>query len=180
MDMYSNASAWMHQQPPSSSQLIHENQQLQSDGLSHSDAWKDRSGAASSSQQTLDLSDFDLGIPGEHISSNATQHRPATCSDESRDVSDKASEEADTLPLAPSTSTSPPPQSFYAHNTFQQQPYFLHNGPSSYSFNAGSWPNQPTSVPLSNYSSLNGATTSNPGPSQHHQPPTPPPQMMIE
>lgn len=189
--MYSNATAWLsHQQPPN--QHLHDPQHVHHDGRPPSaDAWKDRSGAAGTSQQTLDLSDFGLGdIPGEHVSLSANivsvqSHGPitATCLKTLCSVGDHTSSQADVLVTVPSSSTSPPPQSFYGHNNFQQQSFFLPNAPASYNpmpYGSTSWPTQPNPVPLSNYSSLNGATTGASGSSHQQQPPPPPVQMMIE
>lgn len=184
--MYSNATAWLaHQQQP-----IHEQQHVQHDGQpSSADAWKDRNGVASSSHQTLDLSDFGLGdIPGEHVSLSAqvytVQPRDLTadaCSNTLHDVGDTTNTEADAHLTVPSTSTSPPPQPYF-HNFQQQNFYVPPNGQqpfNSMAFGPTSWPSQQSTVPLSNYSSLNGAT-SQPPPSQPQQQSPPLPQMMIE
>jgi hypothetical protein len=83
-----------------------------------------------------------------------------------------------------SSISSPPPQPFYG-NSFQANNFFLPSavpGPfNAMAYGAG-WSNQSSQVPLSNYSSLNGATTNSAGSSsqQQHSQQSPPPQMMIE
>jgi protein phosphatase 1 regulatory subunit 10 len=177
MDLY-NASAWLHHPPspvPDSSQHVqHEGRQ------SAVDDWKEPSTAASGAgsspdvQPSLDLSDFTLDIPGERSLSEGVVWKHA---------------ENDVCHSGPSTSSassiSPSSQPFYGH-AFQNN-YFLPSAPVPGPYNAmaygATWGSQ-SHLPLSNYSSLNGATssaTSSGSLSQQsqQQPPSPQP-MMIE
>ncbi|KIJ70622.1 hypothetical protein HYDPIDRAFT_122657 [Hydnomerulius pinastri MD-312] len=88
-----------------------------------------------------------------------------------------------------SNSISPPPQSYYAH---PYQSYYVSAVPGPYNamaYGTMSWANQPTPLPLSSYSTLNGATTtslptSQGSTSQQQTSPQSPalsqPQMMID
>ncbi|KAF9242941.1 hypothetical protein BU15DRAFT_43603 [Melanogaster broomeanus] len=80
-----------------------------------------------------------------------------------------------------SASISPPPQSYYA-NPYQS--YYLSTVPGPYNamaYGAMSWP-QPTTLPLSSYSTLNGATSTQLSTSQQQRTSPPPaqPQLMID
>ncbi|KAF9224415.1 hypothetical protein BS17DRAFT_779754 [Gyrodon lividus] len=84
-----------------------------------------------------------------------------------------------------SSSISPPPQSYYAH---PYQSYYISTVPGPYNamaYGAMSWANQPAPLPLSSYSTLNGATSTQPSTSQQ-QATSPPPsasaqlQLMID
>ncbi|KAH0839546.1 hypothetical protein J3R83DRAFT_432 [Lanmaoa asiatica] len=86
------------------------------------------------------------------------------------------------------TSISPPPQSYYAH---PYQSFYISTVPAPYNamaYGSLSWPNASAPLPLSSYSTLNGATTSSlsqPSTSQQQMaspppPPPPQPQLMID
>ncbi|KZP21744.1 hypothetical protein FIBSPDRAFT_825474, partial [Athelia psychrophila] len=150
MDMYANTTPW--QQPNHPQHQFGGDPLLgQHDGRPASvDTWKDRVGGGSSSgvQQGMDMNDFTLGD----------------------------------LPAPPNPSASPPSQ-FNIHNIYTPSSFSYGGGPPSFTSNpyntASAWPGQSsTTVPLSSYSTLNGATTSTAGSSQQHSPPSS--HMMID
>jgi len=162
MDLYS-ASAWLHHQPtplPDSSQ--------QEGTQSSPDDWKDRStataglGSSPSAQPSLDLSEFTLDIPGEQfVETQCGKH-----------LFDCQNREADDISLTgPSTSTSSSSsQPFYGHP--YQNNFFLPSsvpGPYNAMAYGTTWGTQ-SQLPLSNYSSLNGATTTSSPSSSSQQP----------
>lgn len=146
------------------------------------DDWKEvaasTSGAGSSGvQPSMDMSDFALGISGEQFAhlNRSPQYLDLHPSDRR---------------TAPSPTTTLPQQSQSSYYPFPQHPnYFLAGTPGTYSglhYATPTWP-APVSnshIPLSSYSSLNGATSSASTPMQSSQPasssPPPPPQIMIE
>src|ERR1700722_1441210 len=84
--------------------------------------------------------------------------------------------------LGPSSSASSPPPPFYGHS--YQNNFFLPSavpGPYNAIAYGSTWGNQ-SQLPLSNYSTLNGATTTTSAnsSSQQQPPPSPPQPMMIE
>jgi protein phosphatase 1 regulatory subunit 10 len=170
MDLY-NASAWLHHPPspvPDSSQHAqHEGRQ------SAANDWKEpstaTSGAGSSSdvQPSLDLSDFTLDIPGEQSLLEEIVWKHA---------------ENDVCRAGPSTSSSSnSSQPFYGH-AFQNN-YFLPSttvpGPYNAMAYGATWGSQ-SHLPLSNYSSLNGATSASSSGSLSQQQSSSPQPMMIE
>ena len=148
-----------------------------------SDDWKETtvgtSGAGPSGvQPSMDLGDFTLDLSGEPFAHlNHSLHYPDSL------PSDRPAAPSPTsgLPQQPSQS---PYYSFPHHAN-----YFLAGTPGHYNgihFTQPTWPaSAPNShIPLSSYSSLNGATTSTSAPMQSPQqsaaPSPPPPQIMIE
>ena len=81
----------------------------------------------------------------------------------------------------PAPSLSQPSSSFYP---FQHGSFFISGTPSAYnpsSYSNPSWPPSPISqIPVSSYSSLNGATAVSPPPGQPSHVRDPPPPMVIE
>ncbi|KAI9572421.1 hypothetical protein HD554DRAFT_2185406 [Boletus coccyginus] len=82
-----------------------------------------------------------------------------------------------------STSISPPPQSYYAH---PYQSFYVSTIPAPYNamaYGSMSWPSSSAPLPLSSYSTLNGATSSSlsqPSTSQQQIASPTPPQLMID
>ena len=151
MDMFTNSNAWLQQQQ----QQQQPQQQAQSSDphpvQRPSVDWKEPStsggnNAPPSTQGNIDLSDFGLGdLSGEHHQSLIPYVLYDTFSAPQQ---------------SPSLSSPPPFFGFPQH-------YFLSTLPGPYNamgYGTSSWSNQPGQVPLSNYSTLNGATTSNPTP----------------
>jgi protein phosphatase 1 regulatory subunit 10 len=200
MDLYNPS--WLHHQQPhphiqeSSPHLHHEGRHTSTDD------WKDRvtptghsTGAASpppTQPPALDLSDFGLGnITGKRVFERSCERGQRFSS--SLQVATLIAYHIGSSPSG-SSSISPPPQPFYG-NSFQANNFFLPSavpGPfNAMAYGAG-WSNQSSQVPLSNYSSLNGATTGSAGSSssslsqqqqqqqQQQSQQSPPPQMMIE
>jgi protein phosphatase 1 regulatory subunit 10 len=179
MDLY-NASAWLHHPPQASTPLSslhaqHEGRQ------SSTDDWKDRSslaidGPSPSVQPSLEMNDFTMDLPGEPFCLAPAHQSP-------RPISNA---EADPSYAGPSSSATPlpsPPPPFFSHA--YPSNYFLPSSvPGPYNAIAyGSWPSQ-SQLPLSNYSSLNGATTTSSAASssspQQQQQSSLAQQMMIE
>lgn len=82
------------------------------------------------------------------------------------------------VPSNPDTS---PPSQFNLHSIYSPNHFSYGNGSQSFNSNpysSSAWPGQTSTVPLSNYSTLNGATTSTVGSSHQHSPPAS--HMMIE
>jgi len=152
MDVYSNASAWLQH---SSTQVTQSSPAVQNDIADSqrppsSTDWKDRppsasdSNGASAVSGNIDLHDFGLGdLSGKH-----RVHAPH--------------DSPDWVYPAPQTSstsiTSSSPFFNYPNN------FFLSSVPSPYNamgYGPSSWAPQPGQVPLSTYSTLNGATSAN-------------------
>ncbi|KAG6811795.1 hypothetical protein H0H92_005811 [Tricholoma furcatifolium] len=95
---------------------------------------------------------------------------------------------AKSLPSTSNAPLSPPTQSFFPYQTTHAHGYFVQAPYNTMAYGASSWQPQ-THVPLSNYSSLNGATTSatpststssTPQQQQHSPPASSPPQMAVQ
>jgi protein phosphatase 1 regulatory subunit 10 len=168
MDVFSNASAWLQHSP---AQVAQSSPAVQNDIADPqrpptSTDWKDRppsasgSNGASAVSGNIDLHDFGLGdLSGKH-----RVHAPMTPNG------------PDWVYPAPQTSstslTSSSPFFNYPNN------FFLSSVPSPYNamgYGPSSWAPQPGQVPLSTYSTLNGATSAN-----SQTPPSQLPQTNIE
>ena len=165
---YTAGTSWLHPQHIS---------ELHDARATTNDDWKDPSASMSAAaagpsgtQQSMDMSEFVLeSLPGEQLprpsAKVAQTHFPHVASASSSS--------------APIPSSAPSYFNFPPHTN-----YFLSGDPVS-AYNPApqyrSWSSTPSSIPLSNYSSLNGATSvSQNGSSQSHQSLSSPPQMMIE
>jgi hypothetical protein len=156
MDVYSNASAWLQHSP---TQVTQSSPAVQNDipdpqRPPSSTDWKDRppstsdSNGASAVSGNIDLHDFGLGdLSGKH--------RVHACPHDSPNGPDWVYP----APQTSSTSlTSSSPFFNYPNN------FFLSSVPSPYNamgYGPSSWVPQPGQVPLSTYSTLNGATSAN-------------------
>lgn len=174
MDVFSNASAWLQHSP---TQVAQSSPAVQNDIADpqrppSSTDWKDRppsasdSNGASAVSGNIDLHDFGLGdLSGKH-----RVHAPMTR------LPYVIPNGPDWLYPAPQTSstslTSSSPFFNYPNN------FFLSSVPSPYNamgYAPSSWAPQPGQVPLSTYSTLNGATSAN-----SQTPPSQPSQTNIE
>jgi protein phosphatase 1 regulatory subunit 10 len=187
MDLYSAPSWLQHQPQPQqhSPESHHEGRPLSAD------AWKERASSAgttagvtqspTTSQTTLDLSDFTnlADVPGEHVLPSAYMLYVTR----SRDKAQVCDAYVRLAAIPHPTSVSPPAQPFFG--SFQHNGFFLQSPTASYNvmpYGSSGW-NQTPQLPLSNYSSLNGATSSAAGASQPQLSQQSPPQqqqMMIE
>ena len=174
MDVYSNASAWLQHSP---SQVTQSSPAVQNDIADpqrpqSSTDWKDRppsasdSNGASAVSGNIDLHDFGLG----DLSSKYRVYAPMTR------LPFVFPFGPDWLYPAPQTSstslTSSSPFFNYPNN------FFLSSVPSPYNamgYGPSPWVPQPGQVPLSTYSTLNGATSAN-----SQTPPSQPSQTNIE
>ncbi|KAF8450984.1 hypothetical protein L210DRAFT_3470435 [Boletus edulis BED1] len=136
-------------------QNVPDSQHVHVDGAPPSnDDWKDRSApntsaGGSTAAQPLDLSDFGLG-----------------------DIPG---------PTSTSTSISSPPQPYYAH-AHPYQSFYISTVPAPYNamaYGSMSWTGASAPLPLSSYSTLNGATTSTSQQQIASPPPLPPPQPQL-
>ena len=159
MDVYSNASTWLQHSP---TQVAQSSPSVQNDIADSqrppsSNDWKDRSPSVSDSNGasavsgSIDLHDFGLGdLSGKHRV-HALMTLPYANPNE-----------PDWVYPAPQTSST----SIAASSPFFNYPnnFFLSSVPSPYnamSYGSSSWSPQPGQVPLSTYSTLNGATSAN-------------------
>ncbi len=156
MDVYSNASAWLQHSPTQVAQSSPavQNDIADSQRPPSSTDWKDRppsasdSNGASAVSGNIDMHDFGLGdLSGKH-----RVHAPPYVTPNGPDW----------LYPAPQTSST----SLTASSPFFNYPnnFFLSSAPSPYNamgYGSSSWSPQPGQVPLSTYSTLNGATSAN-------------------
>lgn len=171
MDVYSNASSWLQHSPTQVAQPspVVPSDISDSQRPPNSNDWKnpppsasDSNGAAAVSGN-IDLHDFGLGdISGKH----RMHPCPLLC---------VLPNKPDWVSPAPQTSSSlatPSPFFNYSNN------FFLPSVPAPYNamtYGSSSWSPQPGQVPLSTYSTLNGATSAN-----SHAPPPQSSQTNIE
>ncbi|THH13327.1 hypothetical protein EW146_g6870, partial [Bondarzewia mesenterica] len=149
MDIYSSATAWLQQQQQQAQQQVQ-----QSD---------------SQSVQRLASADWKETAPGTNGAATTTPVQGSI------DLSDFGLGDL-SVPQASSSSLASPSNSFF---NFAQN-YFSVPGPyNAMGYGTTSWSNQPGQVPLSTYSTLNGATTSTAGPTQT-SPQSPTGQAMID
>lgn len=173
-------SAWLQQQHVPDVQSVHSTRPSQAQ-----DEWKDPPSASGSSssaagQTGVDLSDFVLGdIPGEH----ASQHPPDTSALFYHRAVLCEKGPTDSLITAPTPSTNSVPSQPSSFYTFPQHNLFVSGAPGPYNavpYGGSHWVGStpPQQLPLSNYSTLNGATsTTVPG---SHPQPSSVSQLMIE
>jgi len=174
MDVYSNASSWLQHSPTQVAQPspVVQNDIADSQRPSNSNDWKgpppstSDSNGASAVSGNIDLHDFGLGdLSGKH-----RVHAPMIC------LLDALPNEPDWVypaPQASSTSLATSSPFFNYSNNF-----FLPSVPAPYNamgYASSSWSPQPGQVPLSTYSTLNGATSAN-----SQAPPPQPSQTNIE
>jgi protein phosphatase 1 regulatory subunit 10 len=175
MDVYSNASAWLQHSP---AQVAQSSTAVQNDIADpqrppSSTDWKDRppsasdSNGASAVSGNIDLHDFGLGdLSGKH-----RVHAPMT-----RQLY-VIPNGPDGVYSAPQTSSTSLTSSSPFFNNYPNN-FFLPSVPSPYNamgYGPSSWAPQPGQVPLSTYSTLNGATSAN-----SQTPPSQPSQTNIE
>jgi len=160
MDVYSNASTWLQHSPTQVAQSSPavQNDIADSQRPPNSNDWKDRSPSVSDSNGastvsgSIDLHDFGLGdLSGKHRVHALMTRLPYAIPNE-----------PDWVYPAPQTSST----SLAASSPFFNYPnnFFLSSVPSPYnamSYGSSSWSPQPGQVPLSTYSTLNGATSAN-------------------
>lgn len=176
MDLYSNAQNWT---------------QNLTGGTPSTDDWKEQSSptngaggppGTAAQQPSLDLSDYTIGdLAGKHLIHKRPCYKHAVERPRIKNVKIMVI----SLVIGPSTSSSISQPPAYYGGPFN--PFYLSSVPGPYNavpYGSMSWTNPQTHLPLSNYSTLNGATSttsSQQSASQHQSPPASNQQpMMIE